>query len=380
LSAARKQANSILGKLGYGTSPSMVDSDLLKNVRQHEIKTRLNFSDKYDKLFKEANALGIKGTRTKTAKVAKDFLKEFSTKIKKNLIDTETRRQLNLALDPSSDTFANLLEAKQTYNDYWKDSKVGGKKNVTRVYNDLKHAIKQDLNDGIISSGNNDLKDRLDKLEADYNLHVGPLNNPLLQKILAFGEKTGSLHTHLLKGKGLQILKDLSKNTQHKVAYRKFIKSFEAEGLKENFTNPFRLIRYYDKGLDEPQKEALFKNNGMRDEFNKLRVLTEVSREPVLKERRKWTGARVVSKLPLILSSMLGGSAVATGSVAPLAPVLGGILGARGLSKALTSKWLRDAYIKKEAPELTSKYAKYLTVPSSVGVSQYIKKRNKNVS
>jgi len=407
LDMARSHARNITKMLKHEVDPAKVDTYLLDKVKGNYKSIRKVLSARYDNIYARAKNLGLSTIPTNTTTVAKNLLKKYSKPEMEDLLNNEAIKSLKrgagikkvldkktgfkIIVPPeiererekgisSESTFEVLRNNISAYGKKARRAGVQGERTVQKVYIKLQEATRKDLENTINESGDETLKSDLKKVNKDYKNHQVPYQTSEMNRLRLQKKSPDNIHNILLKGDNLPLVAHLEDKDKDILAYKKLYKSLEKEGIGKEITNPFKLVRYYDS-LSPKQQEALFNARPIREEFNKLRVLTKASKEPALKEDRPYTGARVVGKSLKFLPAFLGGGAVFAPHLIPeLAATLGATIGGgRALSSALTSKWLRKAYISGKVPKVLGSGVPthLLTRLMNLGVGQYLGDKRK---
>ncbi len=385
LNAARAHAQNIVDNLKHGVDDSKIDQYLLQTVKHNHGFVKDLASEKFNDLYSNAADSNIQPYAKNLSQTAQDLLNEFKgqgeTRVSKEDLDSlEKASNLYSPRMTTSGTkvvepadFEDLRNNESIYGEKARELAAHGDRTRAKVYTQLKNAASQDLEDAIQNSNNPELSDRLADAKDFYKKYVVPYENSDITKLRYRTLDPDNIHSVLLKGDNLDVVNQMTPADKDVLAYKKFMKSVKPDAIRTEMANPFRLINYYDS-LSPKQQSALFGGRPIQGEFDKLRALTKISREPALAEAKPATGYRMVGKG---LEHGLTGLGV-TGLVSPLlrVPALAGLAtilgGARGAQKALTSDLLRNAYVR--GSRYTAPGTSTLSKLISQAVSQHLSK------
>jgi hypothetical protein len=352
LRAARSQANKVMRQLNPNIDQSKIDQEILINLKNNYKQMREESTQQYNKLYENAEKSGIKIVEpTNLKKIALDKISEYDDEEGKALIGNEVQNFLKWGSEKEPLPFKKARKLRERYGKISFKYTDAGEKEKASVMQALQEAIDKDIENKIIFSKNKDLIDEMNEVKAFNKNNVQPYGTSEMRTLRYRTVDPDNIDKILLKGQNFKVLRHMTPRQKNLVAYKKFMKSLAASNED---ADPFKLIRFYDKALSKKQREVLFGNQNIKNEFDKLRVLTTAAKEPSLQETTPPTGMRNLGAAITGLMAFLGGGAAFSPTERiPLALGLGATIGtARGLSKALTSDWLRNAYIKGELPKL----------------------------
>ena len=343
--------NKLLGKGNTpgdtGKAVSEALNDNLKNLQ--DIKTQ-NFSA----VNKEANDLGLEVSPNKFSDAAKKELERIRRSPNLNyeaernspeLLEDLTHYANNTAKESLQD--ADMFKGK--INKKARDASYKGDAHQVGIFNRLKNAYAQDVNDTIEKSGSSTLKEKHDTAMNFYRENIAPFEAPEVQK---FTSKKGDPDTIISafinagskddRGNLLSKLVDkLPEDQKHLPAY-----GYLSKAIKDGELNPINLADRW-KNLGEKQRAALVQDPALRKEFDNYLRLTKLNGESLSLMSNPKNGNRLAGWIP-------GGSvaaALVTGGVAPAIKTAGlaagALYGSRHLAKLLRNESTRNNIAKK---------------------------------
>lgn len=370
LDSAREHAQNIINSLRHNVDPVQMDKHLLAKVKENYQFAHDIYGGQYNNLYGRAENLNLKPDVSYLKNAIKDTADK-EMPIDEYLPSQDLKRVNDISKGTAS--FRKIRNVVSLFGKNSFEAVAKGDRKKASVYASLKESLNKSIQESIKKSKNPGLIDELREITKGYKKYVVPYQASDITRLRYKTIDPDKINNILLKGENLPVVGHMAPEDKDILAYKQFYNALEEKGLEKEITNPFKLINYYDR-LSPKQREALFGGRQIDQEFNKLRALTNIAREPALKEARPYTGARLVGKGMKYLPAFLGGGAMMAPSAAPvLAGIMGGSLGAtRGLTSALTSDWLRNAYITGKLPKgmLMRPAANALTRLLNLGVAQ----------
>lgn len=253
-----------------------------------------------------------------------------------------------------SGTMQEISLAKGTLNDAWLDAKISGNTSKARVLNNLRGAIKKDIDQSITKFGDDKLKSMHNEAEKFYKEDFAPFEEPEIAKFVYKGADPDTLLSSFIKT-GVNDRGNLSNKLINKLlpedkklpGYSYLSRGVDDSGTKViPEANPTKVVQLYNK-LGEKQQKSLFPDAADRSALNRLTNAVKLNQEALNLMFNPKTGQR-----NLEMGGLLGaGAATAAGKKYDL---VGGALGsltgylgvAKGINSLLTSQKMRDRYLK----------------------------------
>lgn len=353
-----------------------------QDILMHSLKSAASEAESKKKsLFENVNDLaerhGIKTGRSNFINESKNILKSINRdKHLKQFTPKETISLLeNISLDKKSIKnidennatkkdvmhILNKLKSKKKYTlkdsdvlrgklgDMAHEANIKGEKNKASIYSKLKKSLEEDINNAIDTSNIPEIKNARDKAMGYYRDQYSIYKDKDIRKFVDQGGDPDLILQHFIKtGKNdrANILLKLRKaaDTQTNGKANILAGTYLSQAMDEaGNINPVKLSSLYHK-LGTKQKVALFGNNPYHRELKKYINAVDKNKESFNQMFNPPTGQRNLDLLAKI--SQLGGAvAHGNGLVGAALPLLGAGLGARFLTKKLSSPDYREKLI-----------------------------------
>jgi hypothetical protein len=248
---------------------------------------------------------------------------------------------------PFSTAIDNIKRLGQLSHKNW----VDGDDFAAKIYGQLRDAHEGDLINKAEEKGNEDAYQALLNARQYHAENVAPLKSDDIRSIISQKNPTESVSRALISGDNQRILPMLSESDRKLVALDQMAKAIKPGILdeKEIISSP-RLINAYD-AMKDVQGQLIPQET--QSKIEKLRALHQISSEAAKAEHPAYTGGRLAGDWVKYLMGGLGGAAFIPGAQTPALSALAAIpLMGKAAKGALTSDWLRNAYITGKVPSV----------------------------
>ena len=353
--AAQQQANKVLDFLKGDNKESEVASNVADELSSNYNRLKQESTDNYNDFLKSAKEKNIQLQQTPSlSSVAQNYLDQnkrgllsLDTDMKKSLTDLTQPLQKESTdvvsgtkVEPNPMNFDKAHADKNTWGTLSRDYETSDP-TKSRIYSDLRGAIKDDMASAVQNSNDPHLISILNKADNFYRTEVAPYFDNKIDKIASNKANLETIHNTLLQDNPEinKVVGDLSDEARKNIAFLKFKNAIKESSISGQYEPaPQKLFNSYNT-LSESQKQKLFSNQD-RDEIRKLGFLSQAGGGAANQHTRGTLAAiEGLGLATMPFTHGMGPTMTAAGGLA------GAGLGARGLNYLLTNPGVRNALL-----------------------------------
>ncbi len=340
-----QQGNQILENIGGKDAGNINHGEIMqKGLKQASKEASEEKTQGYKILDKAAEQAGYKATPENMSAKAQEILDKINKSEKlKRKTNPELISDLEYyAKNKDADSLESTNIFRGTLGEDANNAYVNGRKFEHGVYKALKTSLDKDIKAGFDETGNPDLIKMYKQQQKDFKEKYLPFEDKDIVKFTRRGGDPDLLLSHFLKGGRNDRGTLLSKltNTLSPEQSQIPLHAYLSRAVEENGkVNPIKMAKLY-RDLGKNQKNALIKDNSVKEQLHRFTELTRVNGEAFDLMRNPKTGARNLDFLLKI------GTAAAGGPLPLIASTLATGAASRSIKNMLTSEPVREKIIK----------------------------------
>lgn len=369
----RGQGEDLLGQMLGDSSQTNLKESLHQALKKASKEAYQQKDSLYTQTNELANSIGLKVNRDAFSTVAKDALDQIN---ESSELMREVPSSLINDLQEYTKGNANNLKLSNIFKGKLGDKAnnlyMEGKTYEAGIYNRLKNALGQDIEDSIGGSRSPELKQSYQAAQDYYRTNIAPFMEPEITKFTREGADPDLILDTFIKrsqsDRGNLISKLTNKLPEEQQGLPAY--GYLSRALEENKLNPQKMKTLY-KGLGPNQKEALIKDKALKESLDKYMTLVQMNAEPLSVMANPKTGARNVQALMTMLAG--AGAGGLSGFTSPLVggaiPLAGGavsnLINKRFFTNENYRNKLVEALIKPDNPSSIGNLVRNIAKPLS---------------